>query len=93
MTIKHAVGWGLIILAVALSVCVVAKTVFVAKPVEEVSSSELFPVGADSEGEDWYWVLKKEVKDWVAVFQPVGSLVAVFVGLKLKRRGGVASDG
>lgn len=89
MEIRTAIAWILLIFAIGLAFVVFIKPELKPKEVEEVARSELWYVG-EGQGEHWYIVLKKEVKDWLGILGQAGYLtlaVAAFLikGRKLKK--------
>lgn len=86
MDVKTGIGWSLIIVAVTLAFCLAVKPLIMKEPIEEVAESELFYSGEDTEGEHWYWVFKKEVKDWITILSPLFSIGLMGGGIWLKNR-------
>jgi hypothetical protein len=74
-----------IIGALTLSFCVAVKQLR-PKSIEDVAESELFYLGDDADGESWYFVFKRESKEWVSIISPFASAIAVLTGIKLGKR-------
>lgn len=90
MDLKSGGGWALIILAVTLAFCVGIRPFIQKKVPQQVTASELFPLGVDDDGESWYVVMQQEAKEWVGILTPiltvVGTLLGIFIGRKRENK-------
>ena len=81
---SHKIAWGLFIFAIAIIGILIIFQPF--KRMEIVAESELVYAGKDKAKENWYWVFKEEVRDWIEILCKATPIIGMILAFFLKGR-------